>query len=102
MRLTTHRSVGARLTTSIVGLLVGAGIGFTAGMTAAALLTPVMEHVGTTDTEGWGVIIVWVLFAFVGLGVGALVGAVVGYRRRPLPAVPPRPDARPELEPTAS
>jgi hypothetical protein len=102
VRLTTHRSVRDRLATSIVGLLVGGGIGLCAGIGLAIVLVPVMEHAGELDTEGWGALVIWLGLGLIGLVIGAIAGAVIGYRRRPLPPVPPRPDDRRELETTGS
>lgn len=93
MRLTTHRSLGERLATSVVGALVGAAAGLTAGLSLALVLTLVIDAAGRMDDEGWGFIVLCIAGAFVGTVAGAAVGVVLGYRRRPIPRVPPRPDA---------
>jgi hypothetical protein len=83
-----------RAATGLGGAVLGAMAGFSLGMMlgagAAALLS---GFVGPND-EGWEVLWAWVLFAFGGTAVGAVVGLVLGARRRPASA-PPRPDAQP-------
>jgi hypothetical protein len=93
MRLAGNRSTGSRLTTSILAAIIGVGAGFVLGMTAALVLTTLLEPHITTDGEGWEIIIIWIAGAFGGAAIGGLVGLVVGFRRRPAPATPPRPDA---------
>jgi hypothetical protein len=96
MSVLTDRSIAARVTTSLMMTLVGAGAGFTLGLLAAFVVTTVLAPHTSTDGEGWGVLIVWITLAFGGAVVGALAGLVAGYRRRPLPPAPPRPDAQEE------
>jgi hypothetical protein len=96
MSVLTDRGVAARVTTSLVMALVGAGAGFTLGLLAALVVTTVLARTSSTDGEGWGVLLVWVGLAFGGAAVGAAGGLVAGYRRRAAPATPPRPDAQAE------
>jgi MFS family permease len=75
--------------------VVGAVAGFSIGMIVAAVVTPFLSRVVSTDGEGWEILWVWVLGAFGGIAIGALVGLVLGVRRRPAAEIPapPRPDA---------
>jgi hypothetical protein len=100
--ISTTRSLGARLTTSVVAALAGAGAGFALGLVAAAIVASLLEPHVSTDGEGWGIIIVWIAGAFGGTAIGGVIGLILGYRRRPVPATPPRPDRHTEDERTAS
>jgi hypothetical protein len=93
MRLAGNRSIGSRLTTSILAAIIGVGAGFMLGMTAALTLTPLIEPHVSTDGEGWEILVVWVAAALGGAAIGGVAGLVVGFRRRPAPSTPPRPDA---------
>lgn len=100
MPISTNRSVGARLTTSAIAAVVGAGAGFTIGLFVAAILAAVLEPRISTDGEGWAIIMIWVGGAVGGTAMGAVVGIVLGYRRPPRPPVPARPDVQLDRTPS--
>ena len=93
-----------RAATGVGGALIGAVAGFSFGMLFAAVATPLLSRVVSTDGEGWEILWVWAIGAFGGAGIGALVGLVMGVGRQRTKDratdVPTRPDAS-MPEPTA-
>jgi MFS family permease len=80
-----------RAATGLGGAILGAIAGFSVGMMLGAVAAALLSRVVSADGEGWEVLWAWVLCAFGGTGIGAVVGLILGVRRR-RPSTPARPD----------